>query len=389
MFVISLYHAPLLLLRSVVILALVAVAGCGRSTVSDQVILRDGGAKRGELSACDKYACTLSGTRISRPTIVLIGLNGAKRTPKIRDALHDEVQLTDESILAEEMTGIDDTNVVTEQGTYPRERVAWIYLAPGASAGAAGAPSKTGADSVSYEWSGTIGVQNQYDGREGYYQWQAVYTVTFLEAGSGSVAAGEAGRAFHRVDIVPVGFAYEIQADENLDKHTYSPGSVTLSGHASGQLTAEETKQRNVLRGQIIRIEEHPPAGTPPGTSVESESEYYRYLSNINPLPAPGWFTLSIGFTGFINNYSFAKLRALYSGIQRGGKAPPFFEDLDHDFVHWVPAMMLDRVTVIGRLDDADQGEVHGSTSFLRQGPGDAQDREQIKLTWQFQRKRQ
>src|SRR5882672_8809075 len=49
------------------ILAIVLVAGCGRSAAADEIILRDGSVKRGELSACTTDACTLSGASIVRP----------------------------------------------------------------------------------------------------------------------------------------------------------------------------------------------------------------------------------------------------------------------------------------------------------------------------------
>jgi hypothetical protein len=369
------------------ILAIVLVAGCSRSTADDEIILRDGSVKRGELSACTADACTLGGAGIARPTIVLIGLNGSRRAPKIRDPLHDEVQLTDETIVAATMTTVDAATVVTDKASYPRDRVAWIYLAPKLLAGAQGASSSSGTESksgVTYEWAGTIKAENKYDGREGHYEWQASYTVKFLEVdGHGSVS-GAAGKSYDTSEFIPSAFAYSISADETLDKHAYDPGSVTMSGNASDEIVAAVAKQKNVLRGELIRFDGAAAAGAPPATSFDSDSVYYR----INYPPGPGWFEISITFAGFKDNGSGSDKdwRALYQGIARGGQQPPFFADPDADFIHWVPAWMPEGTVVIGRLASPDQSDVEGSATFPRQGPGDAQDREQITLTWEFRR---
>jgi hypothetical protein len=376
--------------RLFAILAIALVAGCSRSTADDEIILRDGSVKRGELAACSADACTLGGASIARPAILLIGLNGSTRAPAIRDPLHDEVQLTDETIVPATMTTVDAATVVTDKASYPRDRVAWIYLAPKLAAGAQGASSSSGTEGKSgatYAWAGTIKVANKYDGREGHYQWQASYTVRFLEAdGHGSVS-GAAGESYDTSEFVPSAFAYSISADETLDKHIYDPGSVTMSGNASGEIGAAAAKEKNVLRGELIRFGGAAAAGAPPPTSFDSEDVYYR----INYPPAPGWFEISITFAGFKNNDngSDKDWRALYQGIARGGREPPFFADADADFIHWVPAWMPEGTVVIGRLASPEQSDVQGSASFPRQGAGDAQDREQITLSWDFRRTRQ
>lgn len=374
------------------ILAIVLVAGCSRSSADDEIILRDGSVRRGELSACTADACTLGGASIARPAIVLIGLDGRTRAPKIPDPLHDELQLTDETIVPATMTAVDAATVVTDKARYPRERVAWIYLAPKLPAGAQGAPSSSSSatqakSSVTYEWAGTIKAENKYDGREGQYKWQASYTVKFLEVdGHGSVS-GAAGESYDTSEFIPSAFAYSISADETLDKHVYDPGSVTMSGNASGEIAAAAAKQKNVLRGELVRFDGAAAAGAPPATSFDSDSVYYR----INYPPAPGWFEISVSFAGFKNNDngSDKDWRALYQGIARGGQAAPFFADPDADFIHWVPAWMPEGTVVIGRLASPDQSDVQGSATFPRQGAGDAQDREQITLTWEFRRTRQ
>ena len=172
-----------------------------------------------------------------------------------------------------------------------------------------------------------------------------------------------------------------------MDKHVYDPGSVTMSGNANGEIPAAVAKQKNVLRGELIRFDGAPAAGTPPPTSFDSDNVYYR----INYPPGPGWFEISITFSGFKDNNtgSDRDWRALYQGIARGGQEPPFFAEADADFIHWVPAWMPEGTVVIGRLNSPDQTDVHGSATFPRQGPGDSNDREQVTVSWEFQRKRQ
>jgi hypothetical protein len=366
------------------------VAGCGRSPADDMVIERDGKVVRGDLAGCAGDSCTMNGTPVARATIVLIGLHGNQKSPKIRDPLRDELQLVDESIVAATMTSVDSAAVVTDKDSYPRERVAWIYLAPKPPAGAQGAPASSGADvqpGITYEWTGTINVGNKYEGREGQYKWQASYTLTFVEVDAHASVTDAAGKSYDTNAFIPSAFAYSISADETLDKHVYNPGSVTMSGNASGEITAAVAKQKNVLRGELIRFDGAAAAGTPPPTSFDSDDVYYR----VNYPPGPGWFEISITFAGFKgrDNGSDKEWRALYQGIARGGQAALAFADPDADFINWVPAWMPEGTVVIGRLNSPDQTDVHGSATFPRKTYSDPQDREQVTVSWEFRRKPQ
>lgn len=67
---------------------------------------------------------------------------------------------------------------------------------------------------------------------------------------------------------------------------------------------------------------------------------------------------------------------------------PPFFDDPDEDFVHWVPEWMPEGMNVIGRLDEPDQAEVRGGFSLPAVYPSGPQDAGLITIEWSFTRTR-
>jgi len=119
------------------LLAVAAIlAACGDNAGDDLLARRDGTSLKGKLENCTVEGCVLSGTFVPRPLVQSIRL-GQQKAQDVKDPRHDEVQLTDASVRAETMITIDAAKVTTNQQTYPRERVAWIYLAPRPGSGAA------------------------------------------------------------------------------------------------------------------------------------------------------------------------------------------------------------------------------------------------------------
>lgn len=108
---------------------LMALAGCGDNSGDDLLTRRDGSTLKGKLESCTGDGCILSGTFTPRGVVQSIRL-GQQKAQDLKDPRHDEIQLTDASVHAETMIGVDAAKVTTNQQTYPRERVAWIYLAP-------------------------------------------------------------------------------------------------------------------------------------------------------------------------------------------------------------------------------------------------------------------
>ncbi len=99
----------------------------------------------------------------------------------------------------------------------------------------------------------------------------------------------------------------------------------------------------------------------------------------------PGWYFLEMRF----KEGSEAETRALYSGIELGGTAPPLYSDPDpnRDFINSIPNWMPDITYIAGRLEHPDQTEVSGefTLDFEMREDGSAQ---KIKVEWSFARTR-
>lgn len=111
--------------------AIVAAPVSQAGRADDLLVLQDGGVRKGRLDRCSESACTLDGIPVPRRSIRFIGLNGVQPPPpQAGDPAHDEIRLADSSVRRSRLAAIDAANVISADATYPRRRVAWIYLAP-------------------------------------------------------------------------------------------------------------------------------------------------------------------------------------------------------------------------------------------------------------------
>lgn len=376
----------------------------------DTLILMDG-MKNGALAGCAGGACTLDGAAIPRASIYYIGLDAELPPPPPQDATRDEVHLRDGSVHAGPLVSIDADDVATESASFARKEVAWIWLTPVLGSQGQTAPPPTAEEPArpTYEWVGTIKVENRYNGSAGRHLWQAEYHVKLQEVPTTSSTPGRAiGTSFPINDFVPVEFEYEIEADQNWDGEGYKvsygagnvggapvlvSGDVTMSGRAGGRVDGQLLRDSRIVLGSVLRLDA--PAETPydPPDSYASYPEYDEYFGLRAQPMEPGWYEISIAFGGHDMYYNGEplppyKALSLYDGIRRGGMMPPFFTDPDEDLVHWVPTWMPDGTTVIGRLDDPDQTDVRGGFGFPAQGLGGPEERQQITVEWSFTRMR-
>jgi hypothetical protein len=104
-------------------------AGLAQDAGEDLITLRDGGTKGGKVESCDTAGCLIGGSRVARAAIASIRL-GRQSALNLPDAGKDQIQLTDGSVLNQTMTSVDAGRVASNQDSFPRDRVAWIYLAP-------------------------------------------------------------------------------------------------------------------------------------------------------------------------------------------------------------------------------------------------------------------
>lgn len=360
----------------------------------DSLILSDGTIENGTLAGCTADICTLDGATVPRASIYYIGLFAELPPPTPQNPLRDEVHRRDGSVHPGPLLSIDAADVVTENATHPREEVAWIWLTPRLQGQGQAAPPTSTTDpgaaeqQPTYEWDGTIRVENHYDGSEGRHLWRAEYRVRFVE-----VPYGTDIRTFPFNHIVAEEVAYEFHADQNWDHGSYAPaanaagkiysGDVTMRGVARGLLRGDRLRDGDGLRGDIGRLAEPLPTPHVPPASFASEEEYQRYLTNAEVPSEPGWYVIDVVF-----NFPPPEKRALYEGIERGGLEPRF-GDPDFDFVHWIPPFMPDGTRVIGRLAAPDQADVRGGFTFPFQGVGGLGDRAQLTVEWSFARTRQ
>lgn len=392
------WRRDLPVLRTLVLALIVTASGLapGRAPAEDTLILFEG-VKTGTVEGYAGGICRFEGAGIPRASIYFIGLDAKLPPPTPQDPMRDEVHLRDGSVHPGPLVSIDADNVVTESASHARKRVAWIWLTPMLGGQGQAAPPTTEEDAEeedepTYVWEGTVAVENRYDGEAGRHLWQAEYRVKFLEV-PGGVTQGRDGTDYPNAKVVPIDLAYEFHADQNWDRGTYSLltnaggdiiyADVTMFGAASGRLSGDQMRDDG-LYGYMVRILTPLPATQEVPESLASGFDYYDYSDNVSQPVEPGWYVIYVGHFPYD---SPQEKRAYYRGIERGGRQPPFFDDPDEDFLHWIPAGM-DGESVIGRLDHPDQAEVRGRHVFPAQGPGGPEDRLQITIEWSFTRTR-
>ncbi|MFI5167986.1 MAG: hypothetical protein ACHQQS_15365, partial [Thermoanaerobaculales bacterium] len=121
-----------------------AVAAAGQSLPSskpwwpaagnatDAVILRDGTEQKGALKSCVAGQCQLGAQFYPRDSIEWIGFAvGITRPPEIVNLDKDEAHLRDGTVHAGALVGVNASDVVLQDGQYPRGNVAWVHLVIG------------------------------------------------------------------------------------------------------------------------------------------------------------------------------------------------------------------------------------------------------------------
>jgi hypothetical protein len=390
-------------------LVLVGTAFSAAARADDTLIGADG-MRTGTVEGYESGICGFEGTDVPRASIYYIGLDAELPPPQPQDPMRDEVHLRDGSIHPGPLVSIDADNVAAGSAIHPRKAVAWIWLTPVPPGQEQAAPPRDEPDLPTYEWAGTIKVENRYNGSAGRHVWQGEYRLKFLETPTTTRRPGhETGTHFFVNDVVPVEFEYEIRADHNWDgegfKVSYGAGNVagapvlvsgdvTMAGRAGGRVDGQLLRDSRIVLGSVLRLDAPATTRYDPPDSYASYPTYDEYFGRSGQPTEPGWYEISIGFVGHDMSYNGESLPpykalSLYRGIRRGGMMPPFVADPDDDLVHWMPEWMPDGTTVIGRLDDPDQSDVRGGFTFPAQGPGSSGDSEQIAVEWSFTRTRQ
>ncbi len=379
------------------VLFLVAtVLGGERASADDTLILTDD-VKSGTLEGCSGGVCGFDGAAIPRASIYYIGLDAELPPPAPQDGTRDEVHLRDGSVHPGPLMSIDATNVVTAGAVHPRKLVAWIWLTPLTSGEGQGqaAPSTTTSDGEAenkkeeewtyYQWEGTIRVENRFiDAKYGRHRWRAVYKVKLREENHGGPYL-ENGRMTHNIGLEPLEFDYEFDADQAWLVYPTADmvaKTITMSGHASGQLLGDDL---SALNAHLWGLDA--PYATPyqAPTAFASSDEVSEYFVAQNAGAAPGWYSMSLAFLGW-----GAEKRALYAGIERGGTLPIYDRDPDEAFLDAIPVCMPTPTMIEGRLDRPDQTEVRGDYTYLYRRSGDnaVQAPNEIALEWSFTRTR-
>ncbi|MGH6945985.1 MAG: hypothetical protein ACREDZ_01540 [Kiloniellales bacterium] len=377
------------------ILFLIAMSFLSVSAGADDTLILTNDMKNGTLEGCSGGACTFEGAAIPRASIYYIGLDAELPPPAPQDGTRDEVHLRDGSVHPGPLMSIDATNVVTASAVHPRKLVTWIWLTPltsGEGQGQAAPP--TGSDAAGdaaearpiYAWDGTIRVENEYNGNlgnsgSGHHRWRAEYRVKLFEVMHGT-------SPFKKLE--PQQLDYEIHADQayeiEWDADDYR--SLTMLGVARGRLTGEDFAGNRYLTGNIVSLDAPLIASHQPphsfATYFDGFLPYYQdVLTRMHSGSGPGWYFLDLGFS----QDTYARARALYDGIRRGGTLPPVVSDPDHEFLEHVPPWMLHFTYLVGRLDHPEQSEVHGGFTLSYDGHWpDAPD--QITVEWSFARTR-
>lgn len=199
------------------------------AVVRDVILTRTSGFREGKLNGCTAQDCTLAGTTIARRDVLYIGLHVAGLdVPVIRDAMNDEVHFTDRSVLSTRLLSIDAEWVITERTTYPRARVAWVYLAPpeihGKTVPPASPPVATDG------WSGSFKLHRGQP-PTGYH-----HTITMDFAVSASPDGSLRGRATGRIEYTGTS-----QHEECKFTHEIVPAEFEM----------QVTGRRTTVRGQV------------------------------------------------------------------------------------------------------------------------------------------
>ena len=394
----------LAVLRTFLLTAIVIASGLVAvgARAEDTLVATDG-MRTGSVEGYASDVCRFDDAAIPRASIYYIGLDAELPSPAPRDPLHDEVHYRDGSVHSGRLVSIDATSVVTENASHSRKDVAWIWLTPILGGQGQAAPSTTTSgeeeEGPTYEWAGTVTVENRYDGEVGRHLWQAEYRVKFLEVPEG-VTPGRDGKDYPSGNFIPLDLAYEFHADQNWDRghhalNTNAAGEilgaeVTMRGTANGRLSGDQMRDngrygRYGLHGSMVRILTPLPATQEVPESLASGFDYYDYSDRVSQPVEPGWYAIYVGRFPY---ESPQEKRAYYRGIERGGREP-VSGGPDEDFLHWIPTGMHGE-SVIGRLDHPEQAEVRGRHVFPDQGPGSPEDRdrEQITIEWSFTRTR-
>jgi hypothetical protein len=155
--------------------AAIAQSGADARTRYDVLYLMGGEGLKGTLQGCSAEACILEEIIHPRAGIVMIGLavTPADAPPPIADPLADAVNRRDTAAWEPgRLIAIDEATVVTEEGSYDRTDVAWVYLAPRLGGAAPPPAGPTAAGEAGALWTGRIDAR--YSAEEG----GAVTTVT-------------------------------------------------------------------------------------------------------------------------------------------------------------------------------------------------------------------
>jgi hypothetical protein len=109
------------------------LAAAAPLAAADVVIWRDGSRETGVLQSCAGDRCQWAGRSVPRSEIGWIGFAEGGAPPTPRDPIRDQVWLRDGQTAAGEVLGLSLGSVVTEEDSFDRPEVSWIYF--GSAAG--------------------------------------------------------------------------------------------------------------------------------------------------------------------------------------------------------------------------------------------------------------
>ena len=111
-------------------IAILGIAASGAAGGHDLLILRDDSKLTGDVLSCVAQSCSVNGVPVARARIEWIGLGGQTLPPPtVADSTSDTVFLAGSAKVGP-LVGVSKHEVVTQRGSYPRDDVRWIYLAP-------------------------------------------------------------------------------------------------------------------------------------------------------------------------------------------------------------------------------------------------------------------
>ena len=97
---------------------------------ADLLILADGAKRVGQLSACTAASCTFDSRFVPLATIRWIGIQREGKEPPAASAAEDLIFVKDKPPVTARMSSIDATTVRTTRGSFARNDVTWIHVAP-------------------------------------------------------------------------------------------------------------------------------------------------------------------------------------------------------------------------------------------------------------------